>query len=72
MCVPYPDYCVMHLHFLGGVGGLVLFLHMQLSAPSCDSLSLSLFLLPRTLEFPGLLRDFRGVERSRASPSVAE
>lgn len=34
--------------------------------------ALRLPLLPRPLEFPGLLCDFRGVERRRAGPRVAE
>lgn len=32
----------------------------------------ALYFFPRPLEFPGLLCDIRGVERSRAGPCVAE
>lgn len=40
--------------------------------PACSHTLPSISLLSRTLEFPGLLRDFRGVERSRAGPRVTE
>lgn len=78
LALPYISLCVCGLVIQSYVY-LCNFTHVCYMCLACSAaltnprpLSLSLSFQHRPLEFPGLLCDFRGVERSRAGPCVTE